>query len=70
MNESKICMTDSTGIIVSTMKNIYNESNSGKSSTVDPPSARQRIGVRERFTLRFALGCSCLQKVQVIDPCD
>lgn len=47
MNQSKICIKDSIGAVVGTVKNIYNESNNGKSSTVDPPSARQRIAVRE-----------------------
>lgn len=47
VNESKRCIRDSTGVVVGTMKNIYNESNSGKSSTVDLPRARQRISVRE-----------------------
>ena len=47
VKESEICTKYSTGVVVGIMKNIYNKYNSSKSSTVDPPRSRQRIGVRE-----------------------
>ena len=47
IKESEICSNYSRGVVVGVMKNIYNNVTSTKSSTVDPPSALQRIGVRE-----------------------
>ena len=47
MKESEICTKYSIGVVVDIMKNIYNKKNTGKSRTVDPPSARQRMGLRE-----------------------
>ena len=70
MNESKICMTDSTGVVVGTKKNIYNESKRqiehNRSSECSVEDRRER----NRFTPQFTLRCSCLRKVQVTDPCD
>ena len=47
VKESEICTKYSTGVVAGIIKNIYNKYNSSKSTTVDPPRSRQRIGVRE-----------------------